>query len=581
MSQSLAHKTRISLPLPTPFFEALEPRVLLNADLAISWVQIPTAGEYLQRDKLQAVVAITNNGPDKLVASGTLQVYASLNGTLEKGDDILLGSIHSGGSLNAGETVHDLGIKLTIPTTMNPGIYRLITTVVPSGTITGDDPSNNIAVTPGPIVTLPAVFGKVGNRNNVKLVIFDDVADTSVTLSLTGGATGTLVPNGDLADVVITNSNPASVLTVRTLHNAIVPVQNVAADGSLKTIDAPKVDLKGNMTVVGALGSLTLHDVADGHTLSIGPASSSLVATTIKLNDVAEASLTTQMPIKSLTVANWLDTDATPDVITAPAIASLKSTGDFEAGLTITGGNPAAVSLGSAKITGDLNEATWNINAGRVTTIQVGGAAEEWTLNSAGRINTLTLGSAVDAAITALSVGTMTVTHDITTSTILFTQAAPSPDVPATGVDKLTIRGTADHTTINSRSSIGTVSIGAMAVSSLYADINGPTLPDSADDFASHASIKSMTIAGIKGSLLPAFTGSSIAAWTIKKITLRAVDVAGVPAPFGVAGNSIPSYARSDAADPLKRKFKSLTPAVLPNPASLLIDGNFVIRLIG
>jgi len=559
--------------------EALESRTLLNGDLAIAFVQVPTTGTYLQGDRAQAVVSIVNHGPNDVRTSGDIQIYASLDGSLNPSDDILLGSLRAGGTVQVNDPIDDLRIALKIPAGMNPGSYRLIATVVPASPIPGDNPANNIAVTAGPVINLPASFGQVGNRANVKLVLFDDELNTPVTLTLTGGGTGTLVPNGDGFDVSIADSGPNSVLSVKTLKNIAVTAQNINVDGSLKTINAPTVNLAGNLAVSGSLGSLTLNDVADDHTITIGAASGSNKATTIRMGNVAEASVTTQMPIKSLTVDRWTDQDETPDMITAPSIASIKSIGRFDAGLTIAGSG-AGLALGAVNIGGDVSGAEWAVAAGPVGSIQIGGEAGHWTLTTAAKVNTLKLASLVNSNISLESAGSITLSGDLTQSTVTFTRQPTSGNDRTTAINSLTVKGTVDHSTIASNSWMGKATLGAMVTSNLFAGVNGPGLPDAAGQFNLGVTLKLVKITGIKGSVAPAFAGSNVAAWTIGSVTLKGVDTSSEPAPFGIAANAIGTYSRTDASDAAKRKFKALNPDKLPDPPSLLTDGNFVIRVV-
>jgi hypothetical protein len=71
---------------------------------------------------------------------------------------------------------------------------------------------------------------------------------------------------------------------------------------------------------------------------------------------VAEMSVTSAAPLRSIRVASWVDADGEPDVVTAPSLGSLVAAGDFGADLTLTD-ESARRSAGSVKVFGVLDGA--------------------------------------------------------------------------------------------------------------------------------------------------------------------------------------------------------------------------------
>lgn len=151
----------------------------------------------------------------------------------------------------------------------------------------------------------------------------------------------------------------------------------------------------------------------------------------MQLGRVSDLIVNSQMSIRSLTATEWLDTDATADVISAPWIGSLCTlgnrragiTGDFGADVTLTSA-AARQTLASAVIAGQITGGTWEI-AGAVGTIRaVGGMAGGWILNGAAGVATLDAGvSALGGTITAGSFGTIR------------TQGTLTAGITANGVD--------------------------------------------------------------------------------------------------------------------------------------------------
>ena len=82
-------------------------------------------------------------------------------------------------------------------------------------------------------------------------------------------------------------------------------------------------------------------------------------------NNFTDVTLTSGSAIKGLKLAQWFDTDATPDALTAPSLASLTTRGDFGANLSVG-------SLGKAKVGGNLVGSDVRA-AGSIASITAGG----------------------------------------------------------------------------------------------------------------------------------------------------------------------------------------------------------------
>src|SRR5205085_165116 len=111
-----------------------------------------------------------------------------------------------------------------------------------------------------------------------------------------------------------------------------------------------------NFSVTGTLAKLTVHDFADGHSLSIGGAGA---ATSFTANNIANLSVTSASAFKSITFSQWLDAGGMPDVIHALSIGKLQSAGESDVGLQLSGGGKGQT-LGSAKIKGAMG-GVWSV----------------------------------------------------------------------------------------------------------------------------------------------------------------------------------------------------------------------------
>ena len=265
--------------------------------------------------------------------------------------------------------------------------------------------------------------------NTATFLDANGVAET-VTWSGPAASTATLVryinpadpegkQRGDLYTVTIDGSDEKSTLTITTKGQgttAQASVEDIVVHGSLKSIKAVTTSLLGDLTVDGTLASLTMDDAIAGSTISIGPrpASDTKTATSLTFDQVAEAQLAFQTPIKSLTITQWLDNDETADIISAPFIGTLmvkgdkerSLVGDFAASLVLSGAGNPKHTLGQAKIAGALSLANWQItgNAGSIAAGTVQGAQIDVT----GAVSAFKLGAVADTDLTVSgSLGTL------------------------------------------------------------------------------------------------------------------------------------------------------------------------------
>lgn len=207
-------------------------------------------------------------------------------------------------------------------------------------------------------------FGTVGGKN-VKLTL-SDCDGNDVTFSLSGPGYG--VMDGDdcsFSEIVLYETSENSKLTISTKGKTQTSIGSIVCQGPLKGITAKTTDLRGDITINGSLGSITFDDIADGHTITIGPSANPKAGVLMKFDEIEDLTINSDMPIKMLSATEWLDTDETPDELNSPSVGSLiiKGSknkgleGDFEANLNLgngVGANLTEPVLKSLKITGTL-----------------------------------------------------------------------------------------------------------------------------------------------------------------------------------------------------------------------------------
>ena len=192
---------------------------------------------------------------------------------------------------------------------------------------------------PGTVQVIP---GQGGQPDSVQIV--DTTSTSSLTITAPKGSSKTF---GD-----ITISNPGG------------------APASVKALNLANITLGGDVTVDGTVATLKLGNVSGGQNIDItGVDNTGKLSLALTAGTVSDLSVSSSIPIKSISVANWNNTDATPDVITAPSIGTISSKADFEANVTVTNAAVKA-SLGSVSTKGILESIIRS--AGSISSITAG-----------------------------------------------------------------------------------------------------------------------------------------------------------------------------------------------------------------
>ena len=278
-------------------------------------------------------------------------------------------------------------------------------------------------------VSVNAVAFSSGNPLN-----FTDASGDPVTITLTGPGSGQVIfpdtGNADAGQVVVNNVAVSSALTI-TAGGAGTAVGELTVNGSLKSLTFRNADLAGAMNVTGTIPKIAMRNA--GGSIALNGAGGAPAA--ITLAQAKDLTLTTASPIRSLRLNEWLDTDATPDLITTPTLSALAARGAFEAG----------------------------VSAGAIGRHTAGGALNGAVIRATGSIASITVGSVADSSV---FVG---VRDEVTTL----------PDDPADFVDPATTLGAF---TVRSRSAgsfrntlIAAGNVGKVNVGTVTTGNNGTT----------------------------------------------------------------------------------------------------------
>ena len=236
-------------------------------------------------------------------------------------------------------------------------------------------------------------------------ITFTDASGDLVTISMTGPGQGRVVTgaaNGfDPDSISLTGTTAQTKVIVATKGaGSSTTVRQVRADGYLGRFTGKTLDLVGDF-LCGPVTKLTLRDVTGDHVIDIGARAAwdQKTTSTIVLGRVADVSLLSLTPIKSLTVIDWQGT-AGAEQITAPWIGKLSArgnkaagvAGDFQASLALTAPPGTKPTLAAAKIAGGISGAIWDI-VGDMGKLTVLGAVTGSTVRTAGSMAGVTVGA--------------------------------------------------------------------------------------------------------------------------------------------------------------------------------------------
>jgi uncharacterized repeat protein (TIGR03803 family) len=565
-----------------------------------------TASEWLDDDGTPDVLAAPAIGTISITGKaatttasairGDFMANLTLSGAGVAAAATTLGTVNIKG--NVGPDTWDVTGKVgsvtvagTIGASGNPWVLKDASTV--TGLVLGDVVDGTVSAG-GLLSTVTAKRWQAGSIT----------APSLTTLNVNGSLAVGVIPaiSGDFqADLALSGVGLAT--TANTLGTA-----NIKGNVGVHTWDvAGRV---GTLTVAGTVGSsgnawvlkdattvagLTLGDVVDGNVMASGAIG------TVSTKRWRAGSL----DANGLTTLNVTGAAAVPG---SPAIR-----GDFGANLILHGQNMAAAAktLGTVTVKGNVAATTWDVTgaAGNVT---ISGAVSGWDWGAdAGSLVTtsagaLSLGDVASAnvviagpigAVSAIrwQNGLLQATHGTTLA--ITGLAGTSPISGDFGADlrltqatlvgatplltTMTVAGWLSGASIMSAGPLGTVTVGGMNGSGLWAGVKDAVigLPAAAGDFnvfttttgALVNGISSLTIKGIAGQT-NVFINSTVASYAMGTVVVTGVQTdnsANGGTDFGLIGHAVTSYKRN-----------LLAPVKLTGPQADQIDRDFVLRLV-
>ncbi len=377
----------------------------------------------------------------------------------------------------------------------------------PNGTFVGTDAfAYTVADTAGTVsapatvtVDVPLTIGsEAGDARSVTTAI--DGRGEGVTLVLnrgsaqvffTGSGTVATAKNGADAVVgvglsvdrlVLTDTTAASTFAVRPnrIGSGDFTIGGVTDAAPLGRFLAPATTLTGTVTLAG-LTQLQAAAVS-GATLSVGTAGPA-AGVTLSATTVADTTIASSVPVRSLRVKTWADATAGTSSLTAPSAGTIAAAGDFDPAVTVNG-----------------------------------------------RLATLTVAGTLAGTLTAQTAGTVRVAGSISAATLAFTAGG-------TSLAHLVVGGAVAGSTVSSTGNVGSVAAGSLAGSTLSVGATaGTTVAD-----ATTAALGTATLGSLRLAARSADSAFAVLAGTIGSAALGTVDSSAAGVPFGLAADRVRS----------------------------------------
>lgn len=422
---------------------------------ATDYTDVDPAYTVIPRDKGKLQLTLTNTGGMSASGNVAVQLYATRTGSVDSSavpisvPSLASHSVH----LAAGGTTI-VNAAFSIPDELPAGTYYITAraAALPDSTLSAQDISDLPAIASSPVKVVWS-FGVVGSRTNVKLVRHLS-SGAIVTYRLTGGDTGNVVDGGPLtlsnggvdSTVTITGSDPTSGLTITQTGSTSSNIVALSSVAGLASVDM-RQDTPNSITsdhvdhlMLGSIPIAHPNPGVSGYPADV-PGNVNLMNPAMSISaDHVNGSIVLGNTLgkKALTTMNIGALDAGCDVqlsnaigklrigtavrgstLSAPSIASLISSGDFDANLTVTGTTTGATVLGKVAVGGSVGGAArWVVNgnigkvkiAGDVTGLDILGGASVGPQGSlvsppasfsATAVQSLTIGGSVSSSIIA------------------------------------------------------------------------------------------------------------------------------------------------------------------------------------
>jgi hypothetical protein len=391
-----------------------------------------------------------------------------------------------------------------------------------------------------------------------------------------------------IRDLVLSQTTVASSVTITSVDKIPVNLGAVTDSTPLGSFNAPTTTLSENSgtvtsssLLVGTLGtstgstlsaaailtgsqepssgtlslsarSIVLGGSASG-TIDLGNTGVASTALTIA-GTVTDSNLTSTVPLSSLKVAGWTNTENETTTVSAPSIGTLSAgAAGFQPTLLLSGSGTSKPTLTTASIAGALGNGYWSIT-GNTNNVVLGATGPSWNgtfgnLNSftvrsgglpadltAGVIGSLNITGNVTGDITATSARSVRVTGAITDTTLSFSAAVGKTAALGT----LTVGGAVTGSTLNSSGSVNSIVVGSLVDSSILLDTTATEVTNVTTANIGAATLHSLTV---RSKATSAFSDSNVIADAILSASTGQVATSTSGAAEGVAAVTFKSLA--------------------------------------
>lgn len=269
-------------------------------------------------------------------------------------------------------------VNYSVPSTLDPNqkYFLLAEITTPEGSTIIEQFSDDNTGVSFANHTYQLAFGQLDGRAKVPLTITHN--GEVHTFVLSGKGTGTVSMDGDQLDVSLSGTNAGSKFSVKTGRGVIGDLDDISIQDPIGSVKLGNIQLHGNFAassgarslVFGTLGDTSAEAEGADHDFTVGTFPTATQKVAIKLGQVRDYSLSSAMPISTLSALDWLNDEVNtqPDSIIAVGLTALRIAGDFEANLTAaTTDKMALISVG-----GTVRDSTIKAFGG-ITTVKLGG----------------------------------------------------------------------------------------------------------------------------------------------------------------------------------------------------------------
>jgi hypothetical protein len=338
------------------YFEALEPRLLLSADLAAGSLSYSTTtAPLVPGEALSALFTVDRLGDE--VPATQVRFYASTDSTLDAADPLLGRRDLAAGTLHPG--ANPIAVDLDSHAFSSPGRYTLIGVIDPGHSVSESDETNNQALAAVPFEVAFTV-GQIPGRSPVPALERIDADGTRFTLAISGPGSATLLPDAGGYRLTVSGSDATTRITLTgSGGDGRITLSGLEAERSLGSLTAPIAVLTG-------------------------------YARFTQVNTLSLASIDAGARIEGASLAN------------------LTVTGDARGEWRLSGAGATGFILGTVQIGGTL-AGLWAIN-GRANSVSAQTTAADWRANVRAPLTQLVVrgdasGQLAAAALQLLQVG--------------------------------------------------------------------------------------------------------------------------------------------------------------------------------